>query len=73
MEGDLSSEFVAKRHENPDYELDIHLTGVRLPDGKVNWNVHARGKDAQDPKVVAQIFEKAAIILRGGGEDRVEP
>lgn len=63
------SEFLEKRHENPDYELDVQITGVRLPKGVINWNVHINGEHSAE--AIADIFDKVSVVLRGGGENRV--
>lgn len=64
----MASEFITKRHENPDYELDVHITGVQVPNGKINWNVHIKGE--QSSEALADIFDKVVTVLRGGGENR---
>jgi len=69
--------FLAKRHQqSPDYEVRVGITGVKLgPTGKVNWQVVTQARDAEvmQPPIMAQIFEKVAIVLRGEGEDIVRP
>lgn len=68
----MSSEFVKKRHQKPDYEAKIHITGVRLgKTGVINWQVTV--SEDYDPLLIAQVFEKAVIVLRGGGENQERP
>ena len=28
-----------RRHARPDYEINLHATGVKLPDGRVSWRL----------------------------------
>lgn len=60
----MASEFVEKRHENPDHELEVYITGVKLGDtGKVHWKV---SYDACiEAEVAAEILDRAAKVLRG--------
>ena len=54
--------FLERRHESPDYDIEAWITGVRLPDGKVHWNVEIDGED--DYEFAAGILERAAEVLR---------
>ena len=51
-----------QRHESPDYEIEAWITGVRMPDGMVLWNVNIAGED--DCEEAAGILERAAEVLR---------
>ena len=64
----MATEFIERRHEHPDYELDINITGVKLGDTeKVNWKILVdQGIDAE---LVAEILDQAAIVLRGTAHD----
>ena len=68
----MSSEFIERRHiTNPDYDVDLRITGVRLgTTGNVNWHIHH--DENLDPLLLAQILERVIIILEGGGENREE-
>ena len=60
----MATEFINRRHADPDYELEAYITGVRLGNtGKVNWWISL--DEDVDRLLAAQIFEKAAIVLRG--------
>ena len=67
------STFIDKRHLKPDYSADISITGVRLPGGRVNWKITVN--EDYNQALYAQIFEKAAIVLRGESDaiDTPEP
>ena len=54
--------FLERRLESPDYDIEAWVTGVRLPDGEVHWNVQIEGED--DPKLAAGILERAVEVLR---------
>ena len=58
----MSKSFMQRRHENPDYELFVYVTGVRCHDNKVHWNVVVEGED--DPEFAADIIDKAIEVLR---------
>ena len=51
-----------KRHETPDFDIFARITGVRQPDGMVDWNVNIQGEDDEDE--AAGILERAAEVLR---------
>ena len=65
----VAKSFLDRRHESPEYDIEAWITGVRLPDGKVHWNVQVEGED--DPVIAAGILERAAEVLRDreGGRD----
>ena len=63
----MADEFSERRLENPDYDVEVHITGVRLgTTGKVRWWVES--ETDFDKKVLAEIPDRAAIVLRGEGE-----
>ncbi len=72
-EDDDVSTFINKRHLKPDYSADLSITGVRLPGGVINWQVTV--SEDYNPLLIAQIFEKSAIVLRGESDaiDRPKP
>ena len=59
----MKIEFVERRHRNPDYELDVHITGVRMGStGKVHWKILLDA--GTDTELAAEIFARAAEVLR---------
>jgi len=55
--------FLDRRHAKPDYELESFITGVRIGDtGKTQWLIELN--EGVDKLVAADIFEKAAEVLR---------
>jgi len=58
----VSKSFLDRRHEQPDYEIEVWITGVRIPDGMVHWSVSVQGED--NPIEAAGILERAAEVLR---------
>ncbi len=48
----------------PDFSLDIWITGVRVGDGLVLWDIEIEGED--DVELSAGILERAAEVLRDG-------
>lgn len=71
MEFNIGPEHVARRHRNPDIEVDLHVTGVTMPGGNSNWEITVN-KDF-NPFELAHILELAAKVLRGAGEDVIRP
>lgn len=71
MEFDIGPEHVARRHRNPDIEVDLHVTGVTMPGGKSNWEITINSPF--DPLHMAHILEMTAKVLRGDGENVVRP
>ncbi len=56
-------DLIQRRHkDSPDYDVEVWITGVRVPDGMVHWNVYVEGED--DSELAAGILERAASILR---------
>lgn len=53
---------IEQRHESPDFDIEAWITGVRMPDGMVLWNVNIAGEDDED--LAAGILERAAEVLR---------
>ena len=51
-----------RRHEDPEYDIEAWITGVRMPDGLVQWSVNIEGED--DCDIAAGILERAAEVLR---------
>jgi len=66
----LSKSFLDRRHESPDYDIEVWITGVLCPDGKVHWNVEVEGED--DPFEAAGILERAVEVLREADEKKDE-
>lgn len=59
----MPKSFLQRRHEkNPDYDIEVWITGVRVGEGDCHWNVHVEGEDDND--LSAGILERAAEILR---------
>ena len=58
----MAKSFLDRRHECPDYEIEAWITGVRLPNDEVHWNVNINGED--DCEAAAEILERAAMVLR---------
>ncbi len=59
----MEIEFIERRHNNPDYELDVHITGVRMGNtGKVHWKI-SMDKET-DTELAAEILDRAAKVLR---------
>lgn len=63
----------ARRHRiNPDFEINISATGVKLPDGRVSWRLHKSNCTATDGTKLtaiwwAQLFtDWAKTFLRKG-------
>ena len=54
--------FLERRHDNPDIEIEVWITGVNLGDDEVHWNVNINGED--DCAAAAEILERAAQVLR---------
>lgn len=52
----------AQRFESPDYDIEAWITGIRMPDGMVQWSVTIDGEDDEDE--AAGILERAAEVLR---------
>lgn len=48
------------------YDVKVHITGMKLPDGKIYWNVAVEGED--DRPRAAAILERAADVLRNPDE-----
>lgn len=63
----MADEFSERRLENPDYDVDVRITGVRLgATGRVRWSVDCKTDFSE--KMLAEILDRAAIVLRGQGE-----
>ena len=59
----MPKSFLERKHENPDYEIEAWITGVKHGDsGLVNWVVFIDGED--DADLAAGILERAAEVLR---------
>ena len=59
----MSKSFLQRRHESPDYQIEVWITGVRLGDtGRTEWDIQIEGED--DPVSAAGILERAAEVLR---------
>lgn len=58
----MSKSFLARRHENPDMEIEAWITGVHIGNGLVHWAVTIQGED--DEALAAGILERAAEVLR---------
>ncbi len=62
----MGKSFLQRRHESPDYEIEVWITGVRIPGTGIHWNVRVDGED--DSENAAGILERAAKVLRNGTE-----
>ena len=58
----MSKSFLERRFESPEYDIEVWITGVRMPDGMVQWNVQIEGEDDMD--AAAGILERAVKVLR---------
>ena len=58
----MSKSFLGRRFKSPDFDIEAWITGVRMPDGMVQWNVQIEGEDDED--LAAGILERAAEVLR---------
>ena len=58
----MSKSFLERRFMSPDYDIEAWITGVRMPDGMVQWNVEIEGEDDMD--FAAGILERAVEVLR---------
>ena len=60
----MIDEITARRQVTPDYELESFITGVRIGNtGKTEWHISL--DEGTDKLLAADIFEKAAAVLRG--------
>ena len=58
-----------RRDENPDFNLSVQITGVRLGDtGKTRWWVGITGES--DHENAAKILDAAASVLRTKGSEQ---
>ncbi len=63
VEAEMPKSFLQRRHEkNPDYAIEVWITGVRVGGGIAHYDVHVEGED--DPDFAAGILERAAEVLR---------
>ena len=58
----MSKSFLERRHQSPDYELEVWITGVHVGGGMCHWDIHVEGED--DYARAAGILERAAEVLR---------
>ena len=59
----MSKSFLERRHESPDYEIEVWITGVRAGNtGFVHWTIYVEGED--DCELAAGILERAVEVLR---------
>ena len=58
----MPKSFLERRFESPEYDIEAWITGVKMPNGKVFWNVEIEGED--DYELAAGILERAAEVLR---------
>ncbi len=59
----MSKSFLQRRHEKETkYDIQVQITGIGLPGGKVHWNIEVDGED--DHETAAGILERAAKVLR---------
>lgn len=58
----MSRSFLERRHDAPDIDIDVWITGVRLPNGMLHLNVVVEGES--DSEEAAVILERAAKVLR---------
>ena len=58
----MSKSFLERRFQSPDYDIEVWITGVTMPDGMVYYNVEVEGEDDMD--FAAGILERAAEVLR---------
>ena len=62
MSGNVA-DIIQRRHkQSPDYDIEVWITGVRIPNGMCHWNVTVEGED--DNELAAEILERAAEVLR---------
>ncbi len=59
--------FIERRHEKPDIEIEVWITGVNVGADGVHWNVNVNGED--DCNAAAEILERAAQVLRQDEEE----
>ncbi len=65
-------EFLKRRHDKPDYELDVYITGVCVgTTGKVHWQIEM--DEDTDKAEAALILEKAAMVLKGDTSEDLVP
>ncbi len=63
VEREMTKSFLDRRHaKEAKYNIQANITGIRLPDGKIHWNVEIDGET--DNETAAGILEKAAEVLR---------
>ncbi len=59
----MGKSFLQRRHENPDYLLQVDISGVVLGDtGKVDWEFEIEGET--DRLRAAQILDRISELLR---------
>ena len=59
----MGKSFLQRRHESPDYELEVWITGVDLGvSGRIHWEVLVGGN--RNREEVAEILDRAARVLR---------
>ena len=59
----MKKSFTQRRLEKaPDYNIRAQISGVNLPENKIQWRVELYG--AKDNETAARIFERVAEVLR---------
>ena len=58
----MSKSLLERRHSNPDYVIEVWITGIKIPDNKIHWKIQIEGES--DSELAAEILDRAAIVLR---------
>ena len=59
------NEFVERKHvNNPDYELDLHVTGVILTHEKINWLIYS--EQDYDLEYLIALFLRLIEVMQEG-------
>lgn len=56
------ADLMDRRHESPDFDIEVWITGVKCSGGKTHWKVLVTGED--DPLTAAAILDRAGEVLR---------
>lgn len=55
----------ARMKNSPDYDVDIHITGVRVGNtGKAHWNIAFSDEWAGKEELLAEVLDRVAEVLR---------
>lgn len=58
----MNKTFLERRRPNPEYDIAAYITGTKMGDGKIYWQVEIDGDSNRSR--AADILEKAAWVLR---------